>query len=131
LSQSEVRRGLAAVQSDLAETKIDDVSYWMPHSCAKADLRSSAHLLPAFDEYIISYRDRTAVLPTEHHAKAVSDNGVFRPAIEMQGQIIGLWKKTTTKTPTVQLNCFVPQDAAAQTQLTRAEAQFKTFAEKT
>jgi hypothetical protein len=54
----------------------------------------SAHLLPAFDEYIISYTDRSVVLPLPHNRKAVSDNGVFRPVILVNGLVEGIWKRS-------------------------------------
>jgi hypothetical protein len=63
-------------------------------------------LLVAFDEYIIAYRDRSAVLPSENFSKAVSSNGIFRPVIVVNGQVIGLWKKSTGKKQAVLFDYF-------------------------
>jgi hypothetical protein len=54
-------------------------------------------LLPAFDEFIISYKDRSAALPDETHKKAISENGIFRPVILVHGQVIGIWKRKINK----------------------------------
>ena len=62
----------------------------------KAD-QELVYLLPAFDEFIISYKDRRAALPFENHIKAVSNNGIFRPVIVVNGQVVGIWKRTTKK----------------------------------
>lgn len=49
-------------------------------------------MIPAYDEFIISYRDRTASLSLVDHKKAVSENGIFYPTILKNGQVIGTWK---------------------------------------
>ncbi|MDR1317598.1 MAG: winged helix DNA-binding domain-containing protein [Spirochaetales bacterium] len=55
------------------------------------------HLLPAFDEYIISYRDRSAVLPEASYSRAVSSNGIFHPVILRAGRAAGTWKRAAGK----------------------------------
>ncbi|MDR1368864.1 MAG: winged helix DNA-binding domain-containing protein [Dysgonamonadaceae bacterium] len=50
--------------------------------------------LPSYDEYLISYKDRTSVLDPEHHPKAFSNNGIFHPVIMYKGKIVGNWRKS-------------------------------------
>ena len=57
----------------------------------------SAILLPAFDEFIISYKDRSAALTFDDHRKTVSINGIFRPIIICDGKVQGIWKKSVKK----------------------------------
>jgi hypothetical protein len=52
----------------------------------------TVHHLPAFDEYLIAYADRTAMLAPEHTGKAIASNGIFRPTILHDGRIVGTWK---------------------------------------
>lgn len=94
LSVSNARNALEMVKPDLVSEKIGSETYWLANSFSnpKAD-SSSLFLLPAFDEFIISYKDRSASLLLENHKKAVSDNGVFRPTIVVNGKVIGLWKR--------------------------------------
>lgn len=54
-------------------------------------------LLPAFDEYVISYKDRSEILPGELNGRAISANGIFRPVIIMDGVVAGIWKRTEKK----------------------------------
>jgi hypothetical protein len=54
-------------------------------------------LLPAFDEFLISYRDRSASLPSSVFKNAVSNNGIFYPVILVDGQVAGVWKRTSKK----------------------------------
>ncbi|HEX8033248.1 MAG TPA: winged helix DNA-binding domain-containing protein [Ktedonobacterales bacterium] len=63
-----------------------------------ADTMSSVHLLPGFDEYLLGYKDRSAVLAAEHAEKVVpGGNGMFLPMVVVEGQVAGTWKRTVRK----------------------------------
>ncbi len=98
LSVTEARQGFEAVKSGFISETIDAVQYWFKDSFPGNRMdRNSVYLLPAFDEFLISYRDRSASLSLVHHKKAVSDNGIFRPVIVADGQVAGLWNRTIKK----------------------------------
>ncbi len=48
---------------------------------------------PGFDEFILGYQDRRAALPAEF-ARLTVPNGVFRPTVVCDGQLVGTWKHT-------------------------------------
>jgi len=55
-------------------------------------------LLPAFDEFVIGYKDRSPFIPPERMDAVVPGNsGVFRPSVLVDGSIIGTWSRATTK----------------------------------
>jgi hypothetical protein len=87
-------------------------------------------LLPAFDEYIISYRDRKAVLPLENHSKAISSNGIFRPTIVANGQVMGLWGKSNTKNKSVTLAFFEQSNIPTNNEINKAINTFNAFLER-
>jgi len=94
----DARNALEMVKSDFIPVKLAEETYWIDKSFSGIiQNESSAYLLPAYDEFLISYKDRSASLPATINKKAVSDNGVFRPVIVLDGQIIGLWKRTQKK----------------------------------
>lgn len=109
LSMTDCRKALESVRHELVEEEIDGKKYWLKAISGEAgsgintkNSNALSHdnelkLLPAFDEFIISYRDRSAVMTFEDHTKAVSNNGVFRPVIVYDGQVIGIWAKTIKK----------------------------------
>ncbi len=98
LSTLEAKKGLEIIQPDCISEKIDSQTYWLVPSPREIPESSNfIHLLPAFDEFIISYRDRKAILSSENHSKAISSNGIFRPVIVHNGHAVGLWKKTSGK----------------------------------
>jgi len=98
LSVTDARQGFEAVKSLFISETIDAVQYWFKDSFPGNRIdRNTLYLLPAFDEFLISYRNRSASLSLIHHKKAVSDNGIFRPVIVVGGQVTGLWKRTIKK----------------------------------
>jgi hypothetical protein len=98
LSVGVAKRALEMVKSDLDSQTIDSQTYWFLNSYSLPTIDpEEVYLLPAFDEFIISYKDRTASLPFENFNKAVSSNGIFRPVIVVNGQVMGIWKRTLKK----------------------------------
>lgn len=76
-------------------------------------------LLPGFDEYIIGYGSRAPQLDEGHLSRIVPGrNGVFKPMVVVDGEIVGVWsKKVTAKTVTVTLEPFTGITAAAKRRL--------------
>lgn len=98
LNITDASHGLEMIKKNFISETIKSKTYWFADSFSMpAKSKLSLYLLPAFDEFIISYKDRTAVLPQEHQPKAFTNNGIFRPVILMNGQAIGLWKRNIQK----------------------------------
>jgi winged helix DNA-binding protein len=100
LTVTEARSGLEATMQGLISEKVDGKEYWMTGDAPghAAHDGSSIHLLPAFDEYLLGYRDRTAVLAQEDASKIVPGrNGVFKPTIVVGGRVVGTWKRRLEK----------------------------------
>ncbi len=59
---------------------------------------SRVYLLPGFDEHLLGYKDRSAVLAAEHASKIVpGNNGMFLPTMVIAGQVVGTWKRRLKK----------------------------------
>jgi len=128
LSVADARHGLEAVKTNFVSEKYDERIYWMPSDTENISAENEKiYLLPAFDEYIVAYRNRSAVLPDENHQRAVSSNGVFRPVIIGNGRVIGLWKKAVSKNKTIITDFFEPVEQTTQELTNEAEIRFKQF----
>jgi hypothetical protein len=97
ITLTEARAGLAGAGDRLAPREIDGVAFWMAADGLDGDPAAepddAVHLLPGFDEYLLGYRDRGAVLPAEHAQKIVpGNNGVFRPVFADGRGVVGTWK---------------------------------------
>lgn len=97
LPVSLARKAVALNDKYLLSKTINDGTYWFSENHTITPLPDSAFLLPAFDEYLVSYKNREAAISADHHAKAVSNNGIFWPILVVNGKISGLWKKTVKK----------------------------------
>jgi hypothetical protein len=100
LTVTEARSGLEAAMSGLVSEKLEGKEYWMSADAPGHTARdgSSVHLLPAFDEYLLGYKDRSAVLAVDHAPKVVpGKNGIFFPTIVVGGRVVGTWKRKLRK----------------------------------
>lgn len=98
LTAAEGRAALDAIRSALVEEKIGGQGYWRPASSDMVSSAPSAYLLPGFDEYLLGYQERGAVLPPQHAQKVCpGGNGVFYPTIVLDGQMVGTWKYMVKK----------------------------------
>ncbi len=98
LSLTDARAALASAAPRLQSFGQGGVTYWMPLESPKPDTLPPAFLLPAFDEYLLGYKDRSAVLGAEHATRIVpGGNGMFLPMMVLNGKVIGTWKRTLGK----------------------------------
>jgi hypothetical protein len=96
----EAVRRLTAVRDQLASLEVDGVEYLMDPSTPdlldahRAEARQ-LFLLPGFDEFLLGYRDRSAVLDPEFAERIVpGGNGMFRPTVVSEGRVVGTWQWT-------------------------------------
>ena len=132
LSVGEAKHALEMIKADFVSETIDAQTYWLADffSIPKAG-KESVYLLPAFDEFIISYKDRSASLPFENHNKTISNNGIFRPVIVVNGQVTGIWKRTIKKDQVmVETEFFKQPNKATKSLVEKAAIQFGDFLEK-
>lgn len=109
LPAREARSALDMSAKTLQSETVNDTDYWFADGTPRTRARTSLYLLPAFDEFIISYNDRTDSLEAAHHMSAIASNGLFRPVVVYNGQVIGLWKKTSAqKGPVIDVK-FLPK----------------------
>jgi hypothetical protein len=54
-------------------------------------------LLPGFDEYLLSYKDRSASIDEDTKKRLIPTNGLFRPSIILDGHVVGTWKRIIKK----------------------------------
>lgn len=95
LTTADARAGLEGAQPRLRGEVFDGRTYWLSTSTrAAVDERSSAHLLPAFDEYTVAYKDREAVLHSSHTRRPDAATAVLGPTVIRDGQAVGTWKRT-------------------------------------
>jgi hypothetical protein len=132
LSISEARCALEFVKSKLLIETVGAEQYWMTDSCAdiKHD-KNSVYLLPAYDEFLISYKNRTASLSLVDNRKTISNNGIFRPVIVVDGRVAGLWKRTIKNNDVImETKFFQPPNKTIRTFVEEQAKRFGCFLKK-
>jgi hypothetical protein len=132
LSVTDARNALEIISPYMSSEKIGTELYWffnLPGSTGKENV--TARLLPAFDEFLISYRDRAASLPSANFKKAVSENGIFRPVIVLDGQVVGLWRRTIKKEKAIiETELFEPGNKVIKKHIEKGMEAYGLFLEK-
>ncbi|WP_455590516.1 winged helix DNA-binding domain-containing protein [Bacteroides sp.] len=129
LTMGDARKAISFIESELLTECIASQDYFIHESCQPpAKSTSSLHFLPPFDEYLISYKDRSAVLASEHQHKAFNNWGTFYPVIAHKGKIVGNWKKAIKKKElTLETSFFEPATSVAPKLMEQAKKKYKAF----
>ena len=127
LTIADARAGLASVERDLAQDKVDGRTYWLSSSVRTLTASPTAYLLPLFDEYLIAYKDRRAALDTARWTRN-APRDPFSAPIVVNGQVVGGWKRLQNGSSiSIALTPFAPLDkrqVAAITDAARAYTRF-------
>lgn len=129
LTLNDAKRGFESVKSKFILETVKSETYILSNSFRLPDKKTkSIHLLPAFDEFTISYRNRSASLSAENNKITVSSNGMFFPIILINGKAAGLWKRTKNKGKiTVEINLYKKSTKAEKELIKNAANRYGEF----
>ena len=124
----EARKSIAFIHADLITEKINSTEFYMSNNQVSGLNDSHVHFLSAYDEFIVSYTDRSASITSENHKKAISAYGLFRPIVVINGQVKGIWKRTIKKQLVeIEINLFQPQSKKIKSRIEQAAEKYGSF----
>ena len=98
MNVADCRKGIALLGNSIHIEKWKGRTFYMTDDCRTRGFRKGRyHLIPPYDEYLISYKSRDIVLSPEYRHKAHNNSGIFQPIITLDGMVCGNWspfKKT-------------------------------------
>jgi len=98
LTVADARDGLEAVKSGFQSETIAGQAYWFSAPTVSEMAKSpSAHLLSVFDEYVTSYKDRSAMAGEELTRQFTAMGNALQYIIVIDGRFVGTWKRTLKK----------------------------------
>lgn len=115
LTAADVRLALDGAKAQLQSLRIDEQIYWL-HAANEATKIASpdVQLLAGFDEYLLGYTDRSLQLQAIQSPRVIHSNGMFLPAVVVDGQIVGTWRRAVAKGKlTVAPTLFAPLNKPA------------------
>lgn len=100
LPVGQVREAIGSAGSALEEIEIGGTAFVVAAGSARLGeaeiegILAEPLLLPPFDEYLIAYRSREAVISPEHIEQVVPGrNGMFKPIVVVEGEVVGTWSR--------------------------------------
>lgn len=129
LTATDAKNALEMIKSDFICEEIDGQVYWFNNNFDGLSVdKNTAHLLPAFDEYVVSYKDRAAIFAHGHYLEVIGKHGLFKPTVMVNGQVIGMWKRAVkSKKNTVEVELFKKFDKAAKSALAVEIEKYEKF----
>jgi hypothetical protein len=105
LTLADARAAVALLDGQLASETVGGQTFWVTPTAPPPTMpppdQPQIHLLPIYDEYI-SYADRSHIFAEEYKRQYDPQYNLSYPhTIVIDGQIVGTWKRTLSKTRVV------------------------------
>ena len=129
LSIADCKKGVSLNSDLLSSFDNDGVMYYFDEeACSFKETKKQHHLLPAFDEFFIGYKDRSASIPVAENSKLFSNNGIFWPSLITNGRASGSWKrKITGRHLNINIDLFTSPSTISMRNLKLQAARFGRF----
>jgi len=129
LKVGDARAALDMIKSELVSIPMDHLTYWMPKDLElPAQSEPSVHLLPAFDEFMVSYKERGASLDPSFAANTITGNGIFKPIVVVDGRVVGVWSRSEKKNAiAIEHQLFTDVSTAQKDDMEKAATRFGKF----
>jgi hypothetical protein len=114
LRLADARAAWSSIRDRLAEVATTLGPLWTVRPRARPAAPGLVRLLPAFDEYLMGWKDRRLIASLDHWKEVNRGGGWVYPTIVSDGRLVGTWR--TERKPnrvTVELRPFAPLAAAA------------------
>lgn len=124
LTLTDARAGLESLGLDFErETYAGRIHAYKPAGRGIRSAKGFAFLMPDYDEYVMSYKDRSALRTTKKLTLA------YNRVIIADGQIVGSWQRSFAGgSVSIETDCRVPPASTMARLLARATRRFAAFA---
>jgi len=96
LTVADCKKGVQLLGKQLSSAHVGQNTFYYDPQVASGDRTKALSLLPVYDEYIMGYKDRTAILQTRN-LKNPAAALTFDSTIIYDGQIVGTWRRIPGK----------------------------------
>jgi hypothetical protein len=127
LTVADAKSGIEINKARLTNIIVEGISYWMDANTDPNKAKGTgAYLLPVYDELIIAYKNRDAMVPARFHDKMGAIT--FFPTIMVNNQVIGNWNRSIgKKSIDIELKPFDKLNATQSQATETAIQRFKKF----
>jgi hypothetical protein len=126
LSAKDSRRGVEMVRDQLREDAVDGKTCWSsPVTPRQSGRAPRAFLLPTYDEYLIAYKDRSAMIDPARQPGAGFPDPFSAPLV-LDGRVIGTWRRAPSDAP-VEFKFFRRPAKSDMHAIAEATERYETF----
>ncbi len=105
----DANRAWKSIAGRLVEVETARGTRWMLRSNRNEAPSGVVRLLPAFDEYLLGWKDRDVAVEAEHRAKINRGGGWLRPVVLADGRLVATWStKKESKRLRIDIAPFAP-----------------------
>jgi hypothetical protein len=129
LSIADCRIGIKLNSENLSSYDDEGIIYYFDETaCSFSETKKQHHLVPAFDEFFVGYKDRSTLIAEKHNIKLFTNNGMFFPALLTNGRATGTWKrKINNEKVNIDIQIFSSPSTLSMRSLKSQVAQFGKF----
>ena len=129
LTMADVKKGIEMLKPALEHQVIDGQTYWFTElTPPKIGPSKTAHLLPIYDEYVMGYKDRSAIFGALKKEQINAGSIAFDNIIVIDSMVVGSWKRTLSKTEVlVETNFNIPLTKTVQQAVAAAVERYGKF----
>jgi len=120
LTVADAQLSIALAGRRLEKVLINNKGYWIAPGVKQNQPLYSAHLLPAFDEYTVAYKDREDFV----EQRSMTKMGLLGPLIVTGGHLAGTWDKKSGRITIQPLRTLTKSDKTA---ISAAVARYENF----
>jgi hypothetical protein len=92
IAPAEARRGWRDVEDRLVEVPTDRGPRWALRRAIPRPVKGVVRLLPAFDEYLLGWKDRRFIAPAPRWKTIQRGGGWVHPVVLVDGRALGTWR---------------------------------------
>jgi hypothetical protein len=130
LTVADAKAGLEMIKDKLANEMLNKNTFWFAGRYDEPKGKApAALLLPNYDEYIVSYKDRSAAIAAKNIKNKVDPRGtIFNHTVVINGRISGIWKRSIGKTRVdIEITPFAPFSKVNQAAVNTAAKRYAKY----
>jgi hypothetical protein len=129
LTLTDAKSGIERQHPQLQSAELDGQTFWFAPLDGADDKPPRALLLPNYDEYLVAYADRGALLDAPPPSMLDSrGNVLFNNTLVIDGSVVGTWRRTVKKGEVhLEVTTFAPIPKTASRHVTEAADRYGAF----